>query len=50
VLGCGIEGLLIPEPEKVPAPVVEEESASAAVGQNRPVMPKPRGIRSLPPR
>jgi DNA-binding Xre family transcriptional regulator len=50
VLGCEIEELLIPEPEKVTAPVIEDESAPAAVGQNRPVMPKPRGIRSLPPR
>lgn len=50
VLGCGIEELLIPEPEKVTAPGVEDESAPAAVGQNRSVMPKPRGIRSLPPR
>lgn len=50
VLGCGIEELLIAEPEKVVAPVAETEHAAAAVGENRPVMPKPRGVRSLPPR
>lgn len=38
VLGCGIEEMLIPEPEKVAAPASEAEQAPAAVGQNRPVI------------
>jgi DNA-binding Xre family transcriptional regulator len=48
VLGCGVEELLLPEPETVPqpAPVGSEQAAAVA----RPVTPRPRGGRSLPPR
>ena len=51
VLGCGIDELLIPEPETVAAPTPEggEESAAAA-GEARPVTPRARTGRSLPPR
>ena len=51
VLGCGIDELLIPEPETVAAPRPKggEESAAAA-GEVRPVTPRARTGRSLPPR
>ena len=55
VLGCGVDELLLPEPETVPqpAPATAEQTAAeqtAAVGEARPVTPRPRGGRSLPPR
>lgn len=54
VLGCGVEELLLPEPQKVPEPNrgVDEQNVeqSAAVGQARTVTPRPRTGRSLPPR
>jgi hypothetical protein len=50
VLGCGIEELLIPEPETVtPAQPAEQEEAEAADGGSRRVRPRNRGGRSLPP-
>jgi len=49
VLGCGIEELLIPEPNTVAAPAPAVEPA-AVVGQARPVTPRARSGRSLPPR
>ncbi|MGH3548719.1 MAG: helix-turn-helix domain-containing protein [Pseudonocardiaceae bacterium] len=48
VLGCGVEELLLPEPQKVPSPATDEEST--AVGQTPAVTPQPRTGRSLPPR
>lgn len=50
VLGCGVDELLIPEPETVAAakPVTDDESA--AVGEARSVTPRTRAGRSLPPR
>lgn len=53
VLGCGVEELLLPEPQAVPEPgAVDEPHAarSAAAGSAGPVTPRPRIGRSLPPR
>src|SRR6266481_5264275 len=50
VLGCGVEELLLPEPETVPQPSPAGGEQGAAVAQARPVAPRPRGARSLPPR
>jgi DNA-binding Xre family transcriptional regulator len=52
VLGCGVEDVLIPEPDKVNRPAAETESAEsrAATGTSGlVVMPKRRDGRSLPP-
>ncbi len=52
VLGCGVEELLIPEPDKVTRPAAEQPSQArvAAATPTRPgVTPKPRSARSLPP-
>lgn len=48
VLGCGVEELLLPEPENVAAPNPATEQT--AVGETRTVTPRPRTGRSLPPR
>ncbi|MBY8844605.1 helix-turn-helix transcriptional regulator [Streptomyces sp. SP2-10] len=51
VLGCGIDDLLIPEPEKVSRPG-QAETGQAAVGEGTTaptVIPKRRDGRSLPP-
>lgn len=51
VLGCGVEELLLPEPQAVPGDVDEPHAErSAAVGSAGPVTPRPRTGRSLPPR
>jgi DNA-binding Xre family transcriptional regulator len=51
VLGCGVDELLIPEPETVAAPTPKGgEKAAAAAGEVRPVTPRARAGRSLPPR
>jgi DNA-binding Xre family transcriptional regulator len=51
VLGCGVEELLLPEPEKVATPTPAAEQPTAAVGEaHRAVTPRPRTSRSLPPR
>ncbi|MEU6584370.1 helix-turn-helix transcriptional regulator [Nocardia sp. NPDC046763] len=50
VLGCRVDELLILEPETVAAPRPATEDTSMAVGQARPVVPRGRGGRSLPPR
>lgn len=51
VLGCGVEELLLPEPETVTAPTPPAEAPTAATGEaRRPVTPRPRAGRSLPPR
>ena len=49
VLGCGIDELLIPEPEAVAAPTPTTNEANA-VGEGRAVTPRARTGRSLPPR
>lgn len=52
VLGCGVEDLLLPEPDAVPEPVPASESGgrAAAAGQGQVVTPRSRSGRSLPPR
>ena len=50
VLGCGVEELLLPEPETVPQPQPAGGAQAAAVAEARPVTPRPPGGRSLPPR
>lgn len=50
VLGCGVEELLLPEPERVPEPTPATNSQATAVGQPHAVAPRPRTGRSLPPR
>jgi DNA-binding Xre family transcriptional regulator len=51
VLGCGVEELLIPEPEKVSAGGEQENQAVAAAASEGPpkVTPRRRDGRSLPP-
>jgi DNA-binding Xre family transcriptional regulator len=52
VLGCPIDELLIPEPDKVPQPVHDEQAeAAASASAPRPmrVVPRRRDGRSLPP-
>ncbi len=48
VLGCGVDELLLPEPDKVRRPGTEEAPA-AAVGAPAAVTPKRRDGRTLPP-
>ena len=50
VLGCGVEELLLPEPETVPQPEPGSGGQAPAVAAARPVTPRPPGGRSLPPR
>jgi DNA-binding Xre family transcriptional regulator len=50
VLGCGVQELLLPEPETVPQPTTAGGEQAPAVAEARPVAPRPHGGRSLPPR
>jgi DNA-binding Xre family transcriptional regulator len=50
VLGCGVDELLIPEPDTVAAPCPAAEDTPAVVGEARPVLPRNRDGRSIPPR
>ncbi len=50
VLGCGVAELLLPEPEKVPAPQQATGEQAAAAAAAPAVTPRPRTGRSLPPR
>jgi DNA-binding Xre family transcriptional regulator len=50
VLDCGIDELLIPEPDTVAAPTPAAGEQSIAAGEARPVAPGARSGRSLPPR
>ena len=50
VLGCGVEDLLLPEPETVPEPTPAADEQATAVGRPRAVTPRARTGRSLPPR
>jgi len=52
VLGCGVEELLIPEPDTVARPAADTEDHRAAASSSvsaAPVTPKRRDGRSLPP-
>ncbi len=49
VLGCGVEELLVPEPDTVQARAEEGDQRSAAVAGPAAVTPKRRKGRSLPP-
>lgn len=49
VLGCGVEELLIPEPDKVASPAGDADHQSAVVAGPAAVRPKRRKGRSLPP-
>jgi DNA-binding Xre family transcriptional regulator len=49
VLGCGVEELLIPKPEKVQQARQQEQPAAAASSGGATVMPKQRDGRTLPP-
>ncbi len=51
-LGCGVQELLLAEPDKVtrPAPSQQDADRAAQASSGSPaVTPKPRGQRSLPP-
>jgi DNA-binding Xre family transcriptional regulator len=48
VLGCDVGELLLPEPGAVPQPVPSQNTS--AVAEARPVTPRSRAGRSLPPR
>lgn len=50
VLSCGVDELLIPEPQTVAAPKPVTDDESPAVGEARSVTPRARSGRSLPPR
>ncbi|MGH8961334.1 MAG: helix-turn-helix domain-containing protein [Jatrophihabitantaceae bacterium] len=53
VLGCGVEELLLPEPDSVPEPTPASspgERVAATSGHDRSVKPRSRSGRSLPPR
>ena len=49
VLGCGVEEVLIPEPDKVKRPDQATEPKAAAAASGVVVTPKRRDGRSLPP-
>jgi DNA-binding Xre family transcriptional regulator len=49
VLGCGVEEVLIPEPEKVNQPVQDAQPKAATGTSDLVVTPKRRDGRSLPP-
>ena len=48
VLGCGVDEILIPEPDKVIEPTGDKPQATSA-SQSATVTPKGRRSRSLPP-
>ncbi len=51
VLGCGVQELLIPEPDTVTAPQPAAEDKATVAGTARPaVVPRVQSGRSLPPR
>ncbi len=49
VLGCGVEEILIPEPDKVNRPVTDAEPTASTGTSGPTVTPKRRDGRSLPP-
>jgi DNA-binding Xre family transcriptional regulator len=50
VLGCGVDELLIPEPDTVAQTTPAAEDTTVAVGEARTVTPRARTGRSMPPR
>lgn len=50
VLGCGVDELLLPEPDAVAAPSTTTNEEVAAGGGVRPITPRAWAGRSLPPR
>ena len=50
VLDCGVDELLLPEPQAVPAPGQTADEQPAVGGQGATITPRPRTGRSLPPR
>ena len=50
VLECGIDELLIPEPDTIAAPAPSAGEKAAVIGEARAVTPRARSGRSLPPR
>jgi DNA-binding Xre family transcriptional regulator len=50
VLGCGVEELLLPEPETVADPASTSDTARVAASGSAAPAPRPRTGRSLPPR
>lgn len=50
VLGCGIDELLIAEPDTIAASKPSAEGETAVIGEARAVTPRARSGRSLPPR
>src|SRR5690349_15085621 len=48
VLGCGVQELLLPEPQAVAQPTTSQDAG--AVAEARAVTPRSRSGRSLPPR
>ena len=50
VLGCGVDELLIPEPNTVAQPIPAAEDRTVTVGEARTVTPRARTGRSMPPR
>ncbi len=50
VLGCGVEELLLPEPQTVPASNATADEQRAVGSHSGAITPHPRTGRSLPPR
>ena len=50
VLGCGVDELLIPEPDTVSQPTPSAEDRTVAAGQACTLTPRARTGRSMPPR
>jgi DNA-binding Xre family transcriptional regulator len=50
VLDCGVDELLLAEPQAVPAPDQTADEQPAVGGQVATITPRPRTGRSLPPR
>lgn len=49
VLSCGVEEVLIPEPDKIDRPVIDAEPNTSTGTSGAAVTPKRRDGRSLPP-
>jgi DNA-binding Xre family transcriptional regulator len=49
VLGCGVDEILIPEPDKVMEPTADKPPQATSASQSATVTPKGRRARSLPP-